>query len=154
MATSHPEHEHDMPKSTTARSEGRAIGQVLVVEDDALLALDIEQALLDAGAAGVRLCPSTSEALILLRENRFDAIVLDVHLADRSDGWAIAELVDSIGPRPPRIVFSTGAPQDIPSEIAELGTVLAKPYHPRDLIRAVAAPARKGLMSRLRALRA
>lgn len=143
-----------MPRAKPARSTPTAIGQVLVVEDDALLSMDIEQALLDAGAVGVRLCPSTAEALALLREHRFDAIVLDVHLADRSDGWAIAELVDSIGPRPPRIVFSTGAPHEIPAEIAELGTVLAKPYHPRELIDAVSQPARKGLIARLRALRA
>ncbi|QYU69679.1 response regulator [Leptolyngbya sp. 15MV] len=130
------------------------IGNVLVVEDDALLALDIEQNLRDAGAALVQLCPSTTEALALLREHRFDAIVLDVHLADRSDGWAIAELVDSVGPRPPRIGFSTGAPQDIPAGIAELGIVLAKPYHPQDLVRAVSAPRRRGLLARLRALAA
>jgi len=143
-----------MPRAKTARAQRSPIGQVLVVEDDALLSMDIEQALLDAGASAVQLCPSTAEALALLREHHFDAIVLDVHLSDRSDGWAIAELVDSIGPRPPRIVFSTGAPQDIPTEIAELGTVLAKPYHPDDLIRAVSASPRKGLMARLRALRA
>ncbi len=130
------------------------IGNVLVVEDDALLALDIEQNLRDAGATLVQLCPSTTEALGLLREHRFDAIVLDVHLADRNDGWAIAELVDSVGPRPPRIVFSTGAPQEIPAEIAELGIVLTKPYHPQDLVRAISAPRRRGLLARLRALAA
>jgi CheY-like chemotaxis protein len=143
-----------MARPKAAKSTPREIGEVLVVEDDALLALDIEQALLDAGARSVRLCPSTSEALALLRDHRFDAIVLDVHLADRSDGWAIAELVDSVGPRPPRIVFSTGAPQEIPEGIAELGTVLAKPYHPRELVRAVAAPRKRGLIARLRRIRA
>ena len=49
------------------------------------------------------------------------AIVLDVHLSDRSDGWALAELAELLGPRRPYIVFATGAPQDIPPEIAEIG---------------------------------
>jgi hypothetical protein len=77
-------------------------------------------------------------------------MVLDVHLADRNDGWAIAELVAEVGPRPPRIVFSTGAPGDIPEEIAELGPVLEKPYDFAELIELLRKPAREGLLSRLR----
>ena len=129
--------------------EGR-IGRVLVVEDDAILSLNIEQALLDAGAAEVEICPTTDSALEALRARKPDAIVLDVHLADRDDGWAIAELVAGIGPKPPRIVFSTGAPQDIPAEIAGLGTVLAKPYEPGELVAAIRTPARRGLLERLK----
>ena len=86
-------------------------------------------------------------ALEALRRSRPDVVVLDVQLADRDDGWAIAELIDSVGPQPPRIVFSTGAPDRIPPQVAELGTVLEKPYDPRDLVRAVAAPRRRSLSS-------
>ncbi len=125
-------------------------GRILVVEDDGLLAMAIEQALLDAGAGDVVLCNSTDAALAALRVKRPDAIVLDVHLADRDDGWAIAELVDDIGPNSPRIVFSTGAPQDIPPKIAELGPILVKPYDPADLIEAIRGPQRPGIFSRLR----
>ncbi len=125
-------------------------GRILVVEDDGLLALSIEQALLDEGAGEIILCSSTDAALVNLRQKRPDAIVLDVHLADRDDGWAIAELVNDIGPNPPRIVFSTGSPQDIPPKIAELGPVLVKPYDPADLIDAIRGPKRLGLFSRLR----
>ncbi len=124
--------------------------RILVVEDDALLAMSIEQALMDAGAGEVILCSSTEEALASLRDDRPDAMVLDVHLADRDDGWALAELVNEVGPRPPRIVFSTGAPQDIPQAIAELGSVLEKPYDPADLIEAIRGPERRGLFSLLR----
>lgn len=126
------------------------LGSVLLVEDDALIALAIEQSLLDAGAREVTICTTTAEALAALRETNPDALVLDVHLADRNDGWALAELVSSVGPNPPRIVFSTGAPQDIPPAIAELGPVLEKPYDPADLIAALAQPPRPGLLGRLK----
>ena len=133
-----------------AKNSARSLGHILVVEDDAMLALSMEAALLDAGAERVEICGTTDAALEALRRAAHDVLVLDVQLADRDDGWAIAELVDGVGPKPPRIVFSTGAPDRIPPQIAELGQVLAKPYAPADLVRAVQAPRRRGLLARLR----
>lgn len=123
---------------------------VLVVEDDAVLGLAIEQALLDAGVDHVALSTTTEDALLHLRTETPGAIVLDVHLADRDDGWAIAELVRTLGPDSPRIIFSTGAPQDIPEDIAALGHVLEKPYAPEDLVALLQQPRRRGIISRLR----
>lgn len=123
---------------------------VLVVEDDAVLGLAIEQALLDAGAAEVEISPTTDRALAALRRKQPQAIVLDVHLADRDDGWAIAELVRTLGPDSPRIIFSTGMPQDIPADVAALGCVLEKPYEPDALVALLRQPKRKGIVSRLR----
>ena len=125
-------------------------GRVLVVEDDAILGLTIEGTLLDAGVSEVEICPTTEEALNALRSNKPDVIILDVHLADRDDGWAIAELVRTLGPDSPRIIFSTGAPKDIPDEIAEMGLVMAKPYAPETLIDVLREPERKGFIARLR----
>ena len=133
----------------TSASE-RLPAHVLVVEDDAVLGLTIEQALLDAGVAQVVLSASTEEALRRLREERPDVIVLDVHLADRDDGWAIAELVRTLGPDSPRIIFSTGAPQDIPENVAALGCTLEKPYDAAVLVDLLRQPRRRGIISRLR----
>ncbi|MBX7497033.1 response regulator [Qipengyuania sp. 6B39] len=124
--------------------------RVLVVEDDAVLGLSIEQALEDAGVETVQISTSTDQALAALRSLQPEAIVLDVHLADRDDGWAIAELVRTLGPDTPRIVFSTGMPQDIPEEIAELGCILTKPYDTETLVDLLREPKRRGIISRLR----
>jgi CheY-like chemotaxis protein len=110
----------------------------------------LEQALLDAGVAQVALSSSTEQAMQHLRQERPGAIVLDVHLADRDDGWAIAELVRTLGPNSPRIIFSTGAPQDIPKDIAALGCTLEKPYDAEVLIDVLRQPKRRGIISRLR----
>lgn len=126
-----------------------ALGDVLVVEDDALIAVALEAALLDAGAKSVTVCNNTADAIAALRDHKPDGMVLDVHLADRDDGWALAELVNSVGPKPPRIVFATGAPQDIPEDIAELGQVIEKPYEHAALIAALRHPARAGIFARL-----
>lgn len=124
--------------------------RVLVVEDDPVLGMATEDILREGGVEHVDICPTTNGALEVLRAEMPDAIILDVHLSDRDDGWAIAELVESLGEHSPRIVFATGAPQDIPPHIAELGAVLTKPYAPEDLLAALREPDRRGLLSRLR----
>lgn len=138
----------DNPVKDTAPP--RAPADVLVVEDDTILAMSIEDALRDGGAKQVTVCHTTQAALEALRNRKPDAIVLDVHLADRDDGWAIAELVGQIGPNPPRIVFSTGAPQDIPADIAAMGAVLTKPYAAEDLLDALAPAKPRGLLGRFK----
>jgi len=127
-----------------------SLGRILVVEDDAVLALSIEQALLDAGAREVVVCPSIAGTMAALEQGEADAIVLDVHLADRNDGWALAELVDQLGPRRPQILFSTGSPEDIPAGIADMGPVFEKPYDPAKLAQAIAEGQKLGFFARLR----
>lgn len=142
-----PKSKEKRPKDAAARPP---LGSVLIVEDDPLIAVALEQSLLDAGAESVKICSTAAEALAALRDARPDGMVLDVHLGDRDDGWALAELVNSVGPKPPRIVFATGAPQEIPEAIADLGPVLAKPYDHAALIEALCEPVRPGFMARLR----
>ena len=139
-----------MTQHPKTRAREKLPAHVLVVEDDAVLGLTIEQALLDAGVAKVALSASTEEALRHLRDDQPQVIVLDVHLADRDDGWAIAELVRTLGPDSPRIIFSTGAPQDIPEDIAALGCILEKPYDADILVDLLRQPRRQGIISRLR----
>ena len=114
------------PNRMVAKSQERgksALGRVLIVEDDPVLALALEDALVERGAEDVVICPSIAATMAELEGERPDALVIDVHLADRDDGWALVELVEMLGTRRPRIVFSTGAPQDIPPKIAEAGAV-------------------------------
>jgi DNA-binding response OmpR family regulator len=136
-----------------AKSRGQrksALGRILIVEDDPVLALALEDALRHRGATEVVICPSIAATMVELEGERPDAMVIDVHLADRDDGWALVELVDMLGTKRPRIVFSTGAPQDIPPEVAETGAVFEKPYDPADLAEALAGEEKPGLFSRLR----
>ena len=141
------------PNRMVAKSQERgksALGRVLIVEDDPVLALALEDALVERGAEDVVICPSIAATMAELEGERPDALVSDVHLADRDDGWALVELVEMLGTRRPRIVFSTGAPQDIPPKIAEAGAVFEKPYDPADLAAALSGEEKRGLFSRLR----
>jgi CheY-like chemotaxis protein len=124
--------------------------RVLVCEDDALLALAIEEALGDAGVSNISVCRSAALAMAALEDEHPDAIVIDSHLADRDDGWALAELVAFLGPKPPRIVFSTATPDEIPPDVARLGTIVAKPYDLQMLVEALIPDRPGGLFSRMR----
>jgi len=146
-------HSNTTGSSGKSAPAGRHLGRVLVVEDDAILAVALEAALLDGGALQVVICSSLAATMAELEEARPDAIVLDVHLTDRDDGWALAELVDLLGTKRPRIIFSTGAPQDIPPEIAEMGEVFEKPYDPAELVEALSSERKVGLFARLRGAR-
>jgi CheY-like chemotaxis protein len=127
--------------------------KVIVVEDDAVLGLAIEQILIDHGVLEVTLCPTAACTLAKLRSGSYDAIVLDLHLADSDNGWEIAELIDAVGGNATRIVFQTGSPGEIPARIRDLGPVLTKPYDPIELVKALMQKPRAGLPGLLGRLR-
>ena len=135
---------------TSKEPAGRPLGRVLLVEDDAVLALSLEYALRDGGASEIVICSSMQDTLVQLESGKFDIMILDVHLADRDDGWALAELVSVIGPKPPLFAFATGSPEDIPPEIAAMGPVFVKPYDPERLVMVLQSGKRKGIFGRLR----
>lgn len=137
-----------MPSFAKSRKKSRG-KRALVVEDEAILAAMIEDTLRSSGFDHVTVAGSTEKALVLLREKLPDLVMLDVHLRDRDDGWAIAELLAELAPPRPQIIFSTGTPEDIPPNIAELGLVLAKPYAEDDLREAITHQP-KGIFSKLR----
>ncbi|WP_340587280.1 response regulator [Erythrobacter alti] len=131
------------------KARAKPLGRVLLVEDDPILAMALEDAFLRAGTAEVVICQTMQATMQHLEDpERTDAIVLDVHLGDRDDGWAIAELVTMLGTRRPRIAFSTGSPEDIPENIAEMGPVFEKPYDPELLVKELTAGRKRGLFGR------
>ena len=66
--------------------------RVLIVEDDALLALDIADQMTDAGFEVVGPATSVAKALRLLAEAGCDAAVLDVNLGDETGAPVALEL--------------------------------------------------------------
>lgn len=137
------------PGAAAIRDSRKPLRHVLLAEDDAILSLALEDAFLRAGTTDVTICTTMQASKDALEKGpQPDAIVLDVHLADRHDGWAIAELVTALGPKPPRIAFSTGSPESIPAKIAEMGMVFEKPYDPDALVRHLLEGGKRGIIAR------
>ena len=123
--------------------------KVLIVEDDALLAAALVAAFTDARVRDVRSCASTAEAMAEIGTFAPQVLVLDVHLADRSDGWSLAELAQQLFDRAPLIIFSTGSPEAIPEAVRALGIVIEKPYSPEALVALARGKAPRSMLSRL-----
>ncbi len=108
--------------------------RVLVVEDEALVAMLVEDALLDAGAEVVGPVATVAEALQLLKGRLPEAAVLDLNLA----GETSTPVADELARRGVPFVVATGYGADgLPPGHANV-PVLAKPYDPADLTAALA----------------
>jgi len=111
---------------------------VLVVEDDQGIQSIVEDALVEGGFEPA-IAPSGEEAVTLLRGNRngYRALVADVKLRGRMDGWEVARHAREIDPEFP-IVYMTGASADQwPSHGVPNSILLQKPFAPAQLVTAV-----------------
>ena len=111
---------------------------ILVVEDDQEIQCIVEDALTEGGFAPA-IAPSGEEAVTLLRGNRgtYRALVADVKLRGRMDGWEVAKHAREIDPNFP-IIYMTGAGADQwPSHGVPNSLLLTKPFAPAQLVTAV-----------------
>ena len=67
--------------------------KILIVEDNALVALDLEQQVIDSGHIVVGIAATMKEAVRLAREHGADLALMDVSLADGSSGVDAAEML-------------------------------------------------------------
>ena len=103
--------------------------KVLVVEDEALVAMLVEDALLDAGFGVIGPAATVEEALSLLQRERPDAVVLDLNLA----GETSTPVADELAARGIPYVIATGyGASGLPPGHQD-AMVLAKPYDPAEL---------------------
>jgi CheY-like chemotaxis protein len=111
---------------------------ILVIEDDPDLQTVLEDALTDGGFEPA-IAASGEEAVTLLKGGfyKYRALVTDVKLKGRMDGWEVARQSREIDPALP-IVYITGAAAErwasrgVPNSI-----LLEKPFAPAQLVTAV-----------------
>ena len=111
---------------------------ILVAEDDQEIQIIVEDSLIEGGFEPA-IAPSGEEAVTLLKGNRgsYRALVADVSLRGRMDGWEVARQAREIDPEFP-VIYMTGAGADkwssrgVPNSI-----LLEKPFAPAQLVTAV-----------------
>lgn len=94
--------------------QGRCI---LIVEDEYLLAADLEREFERAGIGIVGPVPSLAQALVLCEQKRIDMAVLDIAL----DGDKVYDVADALIRRDVPVLFVTGYDRcDIPDRYADV----------------------------------
>lgn len=112
---------------------------VLVAEDQGLIALMIEAALVDAGLE-VTVVSSGAEALAALSENfRFDVLVTDIRMGPGPTGWEVANFGRKRNTAL-HVIYITGDSMDDwrRNGVSE-SVILDKPFLPEQLARTVLA---------------
>jgi DNA-binding NtrC family response regulator len=105
--------------------------RVLIVEDDPMVALDLESIVVGAADADVAVATSVQEARRVLGDAVFDAAFLDIDVLDGKTFDLAQQLADRGMP----FVFVSGARrEDVPSPLRQV-PFLPKPYDPQDIER-------------------
>lgn len=106
---------------------------ILVVEDDALVALQIESVLGDAGFKVIGVADTLAGALTLAETGQPELALVDINLADGDNGLILAETLQQHGIRV--LLTSGNCPPDSYRRCA--AGCLCKPYAGHELVAAV-----------------
>ena len=110
-----------------------AQNSVLIVEDETLIAMDLQDMLEDAGYRVIGPVGSVAAALQLLGSERPDLALLDVNLG----GENVFKVASELATGPARIVFLTGhSEQHLPEEHRHRPLV-TKPFLPGTVLAAI-----------------
>lgn len=99
---------------------------VLIVEDEAVLALDLQGTIEDAGHNVVGWAMNAGEARRMVVEGGIDVAFVDIQLGDGPSGIEVAEFIR--GTSDSTVIFLTANPTRIPEHFAGAVGVIAKPY--------------------------
>jgi len=111
---------------------------VLVIEDDQQVQSLVEDALTDGGFEPA-IAASGEEAVTLLKghKGKYCALVTDISLRGRMDGWEVAKQARVIDPEFPIIYMTGGSGNEWGSHGVPNSVLLTKPFAPAQLVTAV-----------------
>jgi len=109
--------------------------RVLVVEDEAIVAIFLEELLTELGHEVTGIVSRLNEAMARVNDRNFDFAILDVHLA----GEDVFPFADALATRGIPFVFTTGLDKHVIPERLRDRPTLQKPFRPEEFSRAIAA---------------
>lgn len=99
---------------------------MLIVEDQALLAMELEMILAEAGCAVVGVAMDTAGALAIAETTRPDLALVDVNLSDGMTGPQIAHRL--VAEHRAAVIFLTANPEQIPDGFSGALGAVCKPF--------------------------
>jgi DNA-binding response OmpR family regulator len=111
---------------------------ILVIEDDEAIQGIVEDALNEGGfEAAIAASGEEAVTLLLGRKTKYRALVTDINLLGRLDGWEVAQKAREIEPDFPVVYMSGAAAADWTSKGVPNSVMLSKPFAPAQLVTAV-----------------
>lgn len=113
------------------------VGGVLVVDDDAIIRLELVSIVDSAGFIVAGEAGTTAEALRLATESRPSIALLDINLDGQGEGLDIAHRLREFFAT--RIIFVTGLGEDLPDEVLTFrpDAIIQKPFTTDQVITAI-----------------
>lgn len=108
--------------------------RILIVEDEAIIAMLLGDLLADLGHEVCAIAATGAEAIAAAAVHRPDLMIIDVNLRGES-GIDAADII--IAREPVRCIFVSGD-NVVLATLAARAEVMTKPYHQRDIERAIA----------------
>lgn len=118
--------------------------RILIVEDEALISMDLEFVLEDLGHEIVGVATTSEAAIEMAHEHKPDLAFVDIQLLDGPTGVAVAEALASANIT--KCVFTSGNIARIPTNFAGAVGSIGKPYSERG-VKAAIAYLTKGLLT-------
>lgn len=105
-----------------------ASGKVMIIEDESLIAMDLESMVCGMGHRVTGIARTHKAAVTLAGQDTPDLILADIHLAENSSGIeAVKEILDALGDLP--VIFITAYPERLlTGDRHEPAFMIAKPY--------------------------
>jgi CheY-like chemotaxis protein len=108
--------------------------RILVVEDDPFICEFVVEVLREEGYVVIH-ASNGEEALAWCKRQAADVLITDIRLPGQVDGWQIAERCREHDPGLP-VIYATGF-SPVQARPVPGSRSLQKPYHPKDLVKAV-----------------
>jgi PAS domain S-box-containing protein len=108
--------------------------QILIVEDEIIAAMDIQKRLINLGYNVPAIVSSGEEAIIKVKENKLDLVLMDINLNGEMDGIEATSRIHSFSDIP--IIYLTAYSDDITlarAKITEPYAYIVKPFKDREL---------------------
>lgn len=127
MGTSSAEAE-GLIKRALVEMEDAMAGKVLIIEDEAVIAMDLENVVADMGHQITGVARTRDKAISLAASDVPDLVLADIQLADNSSGIdAVNDILAAHGDRP--VIFITAFPERLlTGEKPEPAFLIAKPF--------------------------
>jgi CheY-like chemotaxis protein len=110
---------------------------VLIVEDDALIQMELESTISDGGFSTTSEARGEKAVAKLEANPSIQALVTDINLVGQTTGWEVARRARELYPEIPVIYVSSVATEEWKSQGVPLSILISKPFASAQIVTAI-----------------